>query len=82
MDIVYPVDIILENFPANPHFSQDGEVIAQGFGFTEDFLNEWNNNVYFRVQKFPCRFKEQVRTRHSCEKCGLSLPFDYTIISK
>ncbi len=56
----------------SPHFSQDGEVIAQGFGFTGNFLDEWNNSVYCRVQKISCRFKEQARIRHSCEKCGLN----------
>ncbi len=54
-----------------PHFLQDGEVIVQGFGFTGDFLDEWNNSVYCRVHKIACRFKEQARIRHSCEKCGL-----------
>ena len=57
----------------NPHFSQDGEVIAQGFGITEYFLDEWNNSVYFRVQKILCRFKELARIRHSREKCGLTI---------
>ncbi len=55
----------------SPHFSQDGEIIAQGFGFTGDFLDEWNNSVYCRVQKIPCRSKEQPRIRYSCEKYGL-----------
>ncbi len=54
-----------------PHFSQDGEVIVQGFGFTGYFLDEWNNSGYCRVQKISCRFKELARIRHSCEKCGL-----------
>ncbi len=54
----------------NPFFSQDGKNIAQGFGFTGDFLDERNNNVYDRVQKISCRFKEQARIRHACEKCG------------
>ncbi len=55
------------------HFSQDGEVIAQGFGFTGDFLDEGKNSVYCQVQKIACRFKELARIRHSCEKCGLSV---------
>ncbi len=36
--------------PPSPHISQDGEVIEQGFGFTGDFLDEWCNSVYCRVQ--------------------------------
>ncbi len=51
---------------------RNDEVIAQGFGFTGDFLGDWNNSVYCRVQKIPCKFKEQARIRHSCEKCGLN----------
>jgi hypothetical protein len=39
---------------------------------TGDFLKEWNNSVYCRVQKILCRFKELARAYHSCEKCGLS----------
>ena len=38
---------------------------------TGDFLNEWNNSVYCRVHKIFCRFKEQARSCHTCEKCGL-----------
>ncbi len=48
-------------------------MIAQVFGFTGHFLNEWNNSVYCRVQKMFCRFKVQVRDCHSCEKCGLKV---------
>ncbi len=58
---------------AGPHFSQDGEVIAQGFGFTGNYLDEWNNSVYCQVQIIPCRFKEQARIRYSCEKWGPGL---------
>jgi len=47
-------------------------MIAQGFGFTRDFLKEWNNSAYFRLKKIPCEFKEQARARHPGEKCGLS----------
>ncbi len=47
-------------------------MIAQGFGFTGIFLNEWNNNVYCRVSKEPCKFKEQARDCHSCEKFWLN----------
>ncbi len=43
----------------NPHFSQDGEDIAQGFGLTGDFLDQRNNGVYCRVQKISCGFKVQ-----------------------
>jgi len=46
-------------------------MIAQGFGFTRDFLKEWNNGAYFRLKKIPCEFKEQARARHPGEKCGL-----------
>jgi ferredoxin len=47
-------------------------MMAKGFEFTGDFLKEWNNSVYCRVQKILCRFKEQARACHSCEKCGLN----------
>jgi hypothetical protein len=46
-------------------------MIAQGFGFTRDFLKERNNSAYFRLKKIPCEFKEQARARHPGEKCGL-----------
>jgi len=46
-------------------------MIAQGFGFTRDFLKEWNNRAYFRLKKIPCEFKEQARAHHPGEKCGL-----------
>ncbi len=65
------VDWLTGQTSASPHFSQEGGVIAQGFGFTGGFLDEWNNSVYCRVQKITCRFKELARIRHSCEKCGL-----------
>jgi hypothetical protein len=45
-------------------------IIAQGFGFTRDFLEEWNNSAYCRLKKIPCGFKEQARARHPGEKCG------------
>ena len=48
-------------------------MIAQGFVFTGDFLKEWNNSVYCRVQKILCRFKELPRACHTCEKCGLTM---------
>ncbi len=50
-------------------------IIAQGFGFTRDFLKERNNSAYCRLKKIPCGFKEQARARHPGEKCGLELPF-------
>ncbi len=56
----------------SPHFSQDSAVIAQGFGFTGNFLDEWNTSVYCRVQKIAGSFKEQARIHHSCEKWGLA----------
>ena len=27
-------------------------MIAQGFGFTRDFLKEWNNSAYFRLKNY------------------------------
>jgi hypothetical protein len=42
-------------------------MIAQGFGFTRDFLKERNNSAYFRLKKIPCEFKEQARARRWCE---------------
>jgi len=56
----------------SPHFSPDGEIIAQGFGFTRIFPKEWNNSVYFRLSKNTCGFKEQASTHQSGEKCGLT----------
>jgi hypothetical protein len=56
----------------SPHFSPGGGIIAQGFGFTRDFLKKWNNSAYCRLKKIPCGFKEQARTRHPGEKCGLA----------
>ncbi len=47
-------------------------MIAQGFGFTGNFLKERNNSAYFRPKKNPCGFKEQARARHTGEKCGLA----------
>jgi hypothetical protein len=55
----------------SPHFSPGGGMIAQGFGFTRDFLKERNNSAYCRLKKIPCGFKEQARVRHPGEKCGL-----------
>ncbi len=55
----------------SPHYSPGGGMIAQGFGFTMDFLKERNNNAYFRLKKIPCGFKQQARARHTGEKCGL-----------
>ncbi len=62
--------IVPEFSRASPHFSPGDEMIAQGFGFTRGFVKEWNNNVYFRLNKTPCGFKEQARARQSGEKCG------------
>ncbi len=47
-------------------------IIALGFGFTGDFLKKRNNSAYFRLKKIPCGFKEQARTRHPGEICGLN----------
>jgi len=47
-------------------------MIAQGFGFTREFLKERNNPAYFRLKKIPCGFKEQARARHPGEICGLN----------
>jgi hypothetical protein len=45
-------------------------MIAQGFGFTRDFLKERDNSAYCRLKKIPCGFKEQARARHPGEKYG------------
>jgi hypothetical protein len=58
---------------ANPCFSSGGEMIAQKFDFTADFLKEWNNLVYFRLKKICCGIKDQVRARHPDEKYGFKL---------
>jgi hypothetical protein len=50
-------------------------IIAQGFGFTRDFLKERNNSAYCRLKKIHCEFKEQARARHPGEKCGLGARF-------
>jgi hypothetical protein len=47
-------------------------MIAQGFGFTRDYLKERNNSTYCRLKKIPCGCKEQARARHPGEKCGLA----------
>ncbi len=52
------------------HFSQDAEIIAQGFVFTGGFLEEWDNSLYCRIQKIKCRFKEQAKFRHSVRNAG------------
>jgi hypothetical protein len=46
-------------------------MITQRFGFTRHLLKAWNNRVYFQLKEMPCRFKYQVRARHSGEKWGL-----------
>ena len=56
---------------ALPAFLTRGGIIAQGFGFTRDYLKERNNSAYCRLKKIPCEFKEQARARHPGEKCGL-----------
>ncbi len=43
-------------------------MIAQGFGFTRNFLKERNNGAYCRLKKISCGFKEQARARHPGEK--------------
>jgi hypothetical protein len=45
--------------------------VPDGF-VTKDFVKEWNNRVYFRLNKILCGFKGQVRVRPSGEKCGLA----------
>ena len=47
-------------------------MIAQGFGFTRDFLRERNNRAYFRLKTIPCGVKEQARARPPGEICGLT----------
>ena len=46
-------------------------MIAQAFGFTEDFAKEWQNSVYSRLNKILCECKDQARARPSGEKSGL-----------
>jgi len=46
-------------------------MIAQSFGFTGDYAKEWGDNVYSRLNKILCEFKEQARARSSGENCGL-----------
>ncbi len=60
-----------DDIMASPDFSPGGEMIAQGFGFTGDFVKERNISVYFRLNKIPCGFKEQARARQSGEISGL-----------
>ena len=48
-------------------------IIAQGFGFTRDFLKERNNSAYCRLKKIPCEFKQQARAGHPGENCGLAI---------
>jgi hypothetical protein len=45
-------------------------IIAQGFGFTGDFLKERNNRAYFRLKKISCEFKEQARARPLVRNAG------------
>jgi hypothetical protein len=46
--------------------------VSDGF-VTKDFTREWNNSVYFRLNKILRGFKDQVRARQSGEKCGLDM---------
>jgi hypothetical protein len=57
--------------PALHRIRASMHIIAQGFGFTRDFLKERNNSAYCRLKKIPCEFKKQARSRHPGEKCGL-----------
>ena len=52
--------------------SPGGEMITPRFGFTKDFAKECNNNVYCRLSKILCGFKDQVRARPSGETGGLT----------
>ncbi len=47
-------------------------MIAQGFGFTRDFLQERNNNAYFRLKKFLVNSKNKRGPVITGEKCGLT----------
>ena len=51
---------------------QGGKMIAQEFGFTEDFAKEWKNSLYSRLNKILREFKDQGRARQSGEECGPS----------
>ena len=48
------VDVLL----FNPHFSPVGEMIAQRFGFTRNFLQGAEYGLYFRLKKIPCGSKD------------------------
>ena len=37
-------------------------MIAQEFGFTEDFAKEWSNSVYSRLNKIFCIQRSRKRT--------------------
>jgi len=52
--------------------SNDNPQGAQGFGCTGNFAKQWNNSVYCRLRKIAYGFKDQARTRHPGEKCGLA----------
>ena len=55
----------------SPPVLPGGEMITPRFGFTKDFAKEWNNNVYCRLSKILCGFKDQVRARPTGETGGL-----------
>ena len=55
----------------SPPVSSGGEMITPRFEFTQHFVREWNNLVYFRLSKMLCGFKDQVRARPSGETGGL-----------
>lgn len=45
-------------------------MIAQRFGVTRNFLKEWHSQLYARLKKITCGFKDQVRARHLMEHLG------------
>ena len=56
-------------------------MIAQGFGFTRDFLQSEIRTVIPLLQQIPCESKEQARARHPGEKCGLDCSYGDTQFS-
>jgi hypothetical protein len=46
-------------------------MITQRFEFAMDYTRDWNNGVYFRLNKMCYGVKNPVGARPSGEKCGL-----------
>jgi len=70
----------MKDLDFSPHFSPEGEMITQRFGFKKDFTMMYCRRVGFAHRDsnggqsphyLLCGFKVQVRARPSGEKCGL-----------